>query len=315
MGHTRRFRLVTRNSLDGVVCAALLKEQNLIDRFLLVHPQELQSGRVSITEQDILANFPPHSNAHLVFNHRTDWADATADEEAPSRNVVHDADALSVARVIYDHYGGQVGFPRISEALIASVDQGNTAHFSRTEIINPKGWVLFNFLMDPKTRIGRFRRFRMSNHQLILLLVDLCRVQEIDQILTLPDFQERAEVYFKHQARFLEQIKRCATRHGRLVVVDLRQEATVWAGNRFMVYALFPACTLSVQVLLGGSRADTVFSIGKSIVNRGSKLDVGALSHTFGGGGHRNAGTCRVENAQADERLAQLVAAIQAAES
>ena len=296
-------RLVTRSNFDGLACAALLKEQNLIDDVLFVHPQEMKE--VSINERDILANLPPDDRAYLVFNTISNWP--TSPLEIPSKNLICDPGAKSAARVIYHHYGDQQAFPRISEGLIDAVDQGNTAQFSQLEILNPKGWVLFNFLMDPRTGIGRFRNFRLSNHHLIQLLIDLCRVQEIEQIMTLPDIQERVEVYFSHQERFLEQLTRCATVQGHLVVLDLRGEKIVWAGNRFMIYALYPKCNLSIQVLWGPKKEHTVFSIGKSILNRTSDLDIGKLAYTFGGGGHRNAGSCRSENSKAEKALKKLI--------
>ena len=296
-------RLVTRSNFDGLACAALLKEQNLIHDVLFVHPQEMEG--ISIGEGDILTNLPPDERAHLVFNTISNWP--ASQPGIASKNLICDPGAKSAARVIYQHYGEQQAFPRISGGLIDAVDQGNTAQFSQLEILNPKDWVLFNFLMDPRTGIGRFRNFRLSNRRLILLLIDLCRVQEVAQIMTLPDIQERVEVYFSHQERFLEQLTRCATVQDNLVILDVRGETVVWPGNRFMIYALYPKCNLSIQVLWGAKKEYTVFSIGKSILNRTSDLDIGKLAHTFGGGGHRNAGTCRSENNKAEKALKKLI--------
>lgn len=300
MEQNHLFRLVTRRNFDGLACAALLKEQNLVRDVLFVHPKEVQDGSVTITEQDILTNLPANEKAHLVFSNRSSRSN-------PLKNVICDSSASSTARVVYNHYGGKKAFPRISDTLIAAVDQSNTAQFSQQEIVNPKGWVLFNFLMDLRTGIGRFRHFRLSNQRLIMLLIDLCRVQDIEQIMTLPDVQERVEVYFKHQQRFLEQVTRCAAVQGSLVVLDLRGEKTVWAGNRFMIYALNPRCSISLQVNWGPKRAYTVFSIGKSVLNRVSTLDVGQLAEKYGGGGHRNAGTCRADDSHAEEMFRMLV--------
>lgn len=307
MAHPPRFRLVTRSNFDGLACAALLKEQDLIHEILFVHPKDVQDGKIAITPQDILTNLPPHAEAHLVFNTRLHPAQ---DQTSVVDNVVYDPQASSTARVIHNHYGGRQGFPRISDVMISAVDQSNVARYSQQEIVHPTGWTLFNFLMDPRTGIGRFRQFRLSNHRLIFLLIDLCRVQEIDQIMTLPDLQERVEVYFAHQKRFLEQMIHCASVQENLLVLDMRREKAVWAGNRFMKYAHYPQCNLSIEVFWGPKRAYTLFSIGTSILNKTSSLNVGQLAHTFGGGGHHNAGSCRAENDRADATLAALIAAV-----
>lgn len=308
MDQKQHFRLVTRRNFDGLACAALLKEQDLIYKIVFAHPKEIQDGAITITNQDILANLPPDPQAHLVFNHH--HAPRNGADSEPLGNVICNPKAPSTARVIYQHYGAEKGFPRISAVMISAVDQGNTARFSQQEILKPQGWVLFNFLMDPRTGVGRFRHFRFSNHGLIMLLIDLCRVQEIEQIMELPDVQERVEVYFKHHEKFLQQIARCTTAQDHLVILDQRQEEVIWAGNRFVVYALYPKCNISVQVTWGPDKKYTVFSIGKSIVNRTSNLDIGKLAHKYGGGGHQNAGTCRVDNSQTKTVLEQLVAEI-----
>ena len=302
-----KFRLVTRSDFDGLVCAVLLKELDLIDEIKFVHPKDMQDGKVAITDRDITTNLPYVAGAHLAFDHHLSETIRNTGERG---NHVIDAKAPSAARVVYDHYGGAKAFPRISDEMMAAVDKADAAQFSREEILDPSGWVLLNYLMDARTGLGRFREFRISNYTLMMDLIDYCATHGIRDILGLPDVKERVEVYFGHADKAKEQIRRCSTVHGNLVVLDLRNEETIWATNRFMVYALFPQTNISIHVLWGVQKQNTVFATGKSILDRSSKTNVGELMLAYGGGGHQAAGTCQVENDQAVPVLQQLVARI-----
>jgi nanoRNase/pAp phosphatase (c-di-AMP/oligoRNAs hydrolase) len=162
--------------------------------------------------------------------------------------------------------------------------------------------------MDARTGLGRFRDFNISNYQLMMKLIDHCRNHDtIEDILQLPDVKERVDLYFEHQLKAREQIERCSAVHRNLVVLDLRKEETIWAANRFVIYALFPQCNISIHMLWGKNKQNTVFAIGKSILNRTSKTDVGALCLQRGGGGHKAAGTCQIENLKAEETLKEII--------
>jgi nanoRNase/pAp phosphatase (c-di-AMP/oligoRNAs hydrolase) len=214
--------------------------------------------------------------------------------------------------VVFEHYGGKNRFPAAFNDMMEAVDKGDSAQFSREEILNPSGWVLLNYLMDARTGLGRFREFRISNYQLMMDLIKYCRDHGIDDILKLPDVKERVELYFEHAEKAKEQIKRCATAHKNLVVLDLRNEETIWATNRFMIYAMFPEQNISIHVMWGVQKQNTVFATGKSIINRSSKTNVGELMLQYGGGGHENAGTCQIDNEQSAIVLHKLVTRINA---
>jgi nanoRNase/pAp phosphatase (c-di-AMP/oligoRNAs hydrolase) len=298
-----KFRLVTRSDFDGLVCAVLLKELDMIDDILFVHPKDMQDGKIEITGRDISTNLPYVPGVHLAFDHHHS---ETLRVGKPD-NYICVPDAPSAARVVYDYYGGAAKFPTVSDQLMRAVDQGDSADYVEDEILNPQGWTLLNFLMDARTGLGRFRNFSISNYQLMMALIDACRTQTIEQILELPDVKERVDLYFAHQEQFKQQIARCASVHQNLVVLDLRNEETIWPGNRFMIYALYPQCNISIHVLWGKQKQNTVFAVGKSILDRGSRTDIGELMLTFGGGGHVAAGTCQVESDKAEETLAELV--------
>ncbi len=303
----QRFRLVTRSDFDGLVCAVLLNELNLIDDILFVHPKDMQDGKVAITGRDITTNLPYVADAHLAFDHH---ASETLRNTGERPNHVIDATAPSAARVVYRHYGGKAAFPRVSDEMMDAVDKADSAQFTEDEVLHPSGWVLLNYLMDSRTGLGRFRNFRISNYQLMMDLIQYCRDHTIEQILALPDVQERVELFREHEAKAKEQILRCATVHGNLVVLDLRHEDTIWAANRFMIYALFPQTNISIHVMWGLQKQNTVFATGKSILNRSSRTHVGELMLAYGGGGHEAAGTCQVDNDRADTVLQALISRI-----
>jgi nanoRNase/pAp phosphatase (c-di-AMP/oligoRNAs hydrolase) len=302
-----RHRLVTRSDFDGLVCAALLKELGLLDDILFVHPKDMQDGKIEVGPGDITTNLPYVPGVGLAFDHHA--SEAIRVEDSPENHIIVPG-ALSAARVVYDYYGGVERFPAISEEMMSAVDKADAARFSEPEILDPQGWILMSFLMDPRTGLGRFREFRISNYQLMMQLIDDCTQMTVDEILQTPDVAERVVLYRQHTERAVEQIRRCSKVEANLVVLDLRDEDVIHPTNRFMIYALYPDANISIHVLWGLKQQNTVFATGKSIINRSSRTNVGELMLAYGGGGHGAAGTCQVANEDAQRVLAELVATI-----
>lgn len=299
----RKFRLVTRSDFDGLVCAMILKELGLIDDIKFVHPKDMQDGKIEITGNDITTNLPYVEGVHLAFDHHLSETLRVGKRD----NHIIIPEAPSAARVVYEYYGGAEKLPRISEEMMLAVDKGDSAQFSLDEVLKPAGWNLMNFIMDARTGLGRFREFRISNYQLMMELIDYCLDHPISDVLALPDVKERTDLYFEQEAMFKEQVTRCARVHGNVVVLDLRDEDPIYAGNRFMIYAMFPQCNISIHIMRGFQNQNTVFAVGKSIFDRSSQTNVGKLMLEYGGGGHHAAGTCQVEHAVAEESLKALV--------
>ena len=303
------YRLVTRSDFDGLVCAVLLNELKLIDEIKFVHPKDMQDGKIDITERDITTNLPYVAQAHLAFDHHLS---ETIRNPVEHSNYVIDPKAPSAARVVYDYYGGRKAFPEIADEMMLAVDKADSAQYTRDEILDPKGWVLLNYLMDSRTGLGRFREFRVSNYTLMMDLIKYCRNHGIEDIIKLPDVKERVDLYFEHAANAREQIQRCSTVYKNLVVLDLRNEKIIYATNRFMIYALFPQTNISIHVMWGVQKQNTVFATGKSILDRSSKTNIGELMLKYGGGGHPAAGTCQIANDQAEEKLQEIIRQINA---
>lgn len=300
-------RLVTRSDFDGLACAMMLKELDLVDEIKFVHPKDVQDGKIELSENDITTNLPYDPRVGLAFDHHESEIDRLKATETGGKLII-DENAKSAARVVYNYYGGKDRFPNLSEELMSAVDKGDSADFTIEEVLNPTGWCLLHFIMDARTGLGRFHDFRISNYDLMMELIDYCREHTIDAILELPDVKERVNLYFEQADLFKAQLQRIVKVHGKVAVIDLRNEDIIYAGNRFMVYAMYPEAEISVHIAWGFRKQNTAVMIGKSIVNKASNVDIGELCLEYGGGGHRNAGTCQLDNDVVDKELPAILA-------
>ncbi len=297
-------RLLTRSDFDGLACAALLKEVGVIDSWKFVHPKDIQDGQVEVGDQDVLANVPYAAGCALWFDHHSSERERLG-REIKFEGASYVAD--SAARVIYDYYGGEKKLAKLSE-MVKAVDKVDSAKLTIDEIRNPVGWVLLGFIMDPRTGLGRFRNFRIGNYELMEWLIDACRTQTIEQILANPDVRERAELYREQDAQFRDMVGKVTRVDGNVIISDLRNVDPIYSGNRFVIYALYPEQNISMWIVDGRNKQNCPIAVGHSILNRTSKTDVGALMLEYGGGGHRQVGTCQVPYADADRVIGELVA-------
>ena len=298
-----KYRLVTRSDFDGLVCAMILKELDMIDDIKFVHPKDMQDGIIPISDHDITTNLPYVESVHLAFDHHSSEEKHTGKRE----NYIIEGNAPSTARVVYNYYGGKAKLPRISDEIMAAVDKSDSAQYTMDDILYPKGFVLLSYIMDARTGLGRFHSFRISNYELMMQLIDYCLNHTIDEIMELPDVKERSEMYFAQQEQFKAQLERVHKIVGDVVVIPLKDEEVIYTGNRFLIYAMYPQVKISVHVMWGLKKQNTAVTIGKSIVNRGSDVDIGEICHLYGGGGHKNAGTCQLDNDKADEQLPHIL--------
>ena len=298
-------RLLTRSDFDGLGCAALLKEVEMVDDIKFVHPKDIQDGKVDVTDNDILANIPYVPGCGLWFDHHSSEAERKAYGDYKG---LSDSEAPSAARVIWNFYGGHDRFksPHIND-LVTAVDKADTADFTREEILNPTGWVLLSFVMDPRTGLGRYRDYRISNYALMMDMINYCRRMPVEKILEIEDVKERTKRYFEQDALFRKMAEENTTTHGNVIVLDLRQVEEIYTGNRFLIYSLYPAQNISIQVIWGFKKQNIVMTCGHSIINRTSKTDVGSLMLKYGGGGHHRVGTCQVPVENAEKVLNDLI--------
>lgn len=296
-------RLLTRSDFDGLVCAVLLKAAGVIDDRKFVHPKDVQDGLVEVDMNDVLANIPYVKGCGMWFDHHSSEDDRVVDF-AFEGSFKPGAD--STARVIFDYYGGTEKFGHHFDELLEAVDKSDAAKFSMDDIINPKGGVLLSFVMDARTGLGRYKDYRISNYELMDKLIDYCQTMTLTEILELPDVKERVVRYIEHQKWFEETLRAHTKADANVLITDFRSLEETPAGNRFLVYTLHPETNISIR-LFKGKLGNTVLAVGYNIFNKTSNTDVGALMLKYGGGGHRKAGTCQVDNEKADHVLQEMV--------
>jgi len=263
----------------------------------------VQDGKVEAGPNDVLANVPYAPGCGLWFDHHSSETDRLGDIEFSGASKPYP----SCARVIWEYYGGHKTFSPRFDTMLEYVDRCDSGNLAPEEVADPSGWILLSFIMDPRTGLGRYRDYHISNYQLMMRLVDLCRTEPVEAILADPDVAERVCRYFEQERQFTAMLRERSRLVGRVLVIDLRQQEEIYTGNRFAAYALFPEANVSVQVIWGKARQNVVLTVGKSIFDRSNPVDIGQLLLSYGGGGHRNVGTCQVPEHDAERVLADVV--------
>ncbi|MBF0450658.1 MAG: exopolyphosphatase [Candidatus Magnetomorum sp.] len=287
-------RLITRSDFDGLVCAVLLVEAGIVDEYNFVHPKDVQDGKIEVTENDVLTNIPYVKGCGLWFDHHSSEQERLQLNKQFKYNGLS-KDAPSCARVIYDYYGGDERFKKFDQnGLMEGVDKSDSGQLTIDEILNPEGWILLSFIMDPRTGLGRYRDYRISNYQLMEKMIQYCQTMSADDILQLPDVQERIVRYYEQEKAYEKMVRENSTVDNNLLIIDLRDVEEILSGNRFKEYVLFPEQNISMRIIWGFKKQNVVFTVGHSIINRTSHTNIGSMMLKYGGGGHRAVGTCQV---------------------
>ncbi len=296
-------RLVTRSDFDGLACGVLLKYLGVIDSFKFVHPKDMQDGTVAVTSNDVLANVPYVPGCGVWFDHHASEVERLGKFDIPGAVKMYP----SCARVVWEYYGGREKFGERFDELMDAVDKVDSGSLSHEDVLDPKGWVLLGYVMDPRTGLGRYRDYKISNYQLMEELIDHCADKSVADILELPDVKERTARYFEQETEFRRMLQNRTKQYGNVVLIDLREQEEILSGNRFTVYSMFPDCNVSVQVIWGLKKQNVVITVGHSILNRSCRSNVGKLMLKYGGGGHERVGTCQVPVEKADEAIRGIV--------
>lgn len=298
--------LLTRSDFDGLACAVILKEAGIIDSWKFVHPKDLQDGLVAVTSDDVLANVPYVEGCGLWFDHHTSEEERLGQPDFKGSLRYLD----SAAHVIYDYYKDEYELSKFTE-MIEAVDKVDAAKLTADEVLSPDGWVLLGFIMDPRTGLGRFRDFRISNYQLMEELIELCRTQSIDEILNNPDVIERTSLYAEQTALFIDMLKKYTYTNGNVIVTDLRDVDMIYSGNRFIIYSLYPDQNISMWIVDGKNKQNCSIAVGYSVLNLTSNVNVGSVLLSYGGGGHKQVGTCQVPYDDCDMVIGELISKLQ----
>lgn len=295
--------LITRLDFDGLACGALLLEAGIIDSYTFVHPKDLQDGLIPVSSNDVLANVPYVEGCGLWFDHHSSEHERNSlagKFEGESRM------APSCARIIYEYYGGRERFAHFDD-LMPAVDKVDSGNLTKEEVLDPDGWILIGFLMDPRTGLGRFREFTINNYQFMEKLLLCCRTNSIQEILDLPDVRERIDLYNEQSKLFKEMLLKNTKVEGNIIISDLRGVENIYAGNRFMIYSLFPQANISAWIVSGKGGLGCSVAVGYSIINRTCRINVGSLMLKYGGGGHVAVGTCQFKDEEIAEKLPLLL--------
>lgn len=300
-------RLVTRSDFDGLVCGVLLKAKGLVDSYAFVHPKDLQDGLVPVTEDDILVNVAYTPGCGMWFDHHSSEMERVGHVPVKGRVRV----APSCARVVWEYFGGAAGFDARLESLLEAVDKVDSGRLAADEVNNPHGWILLAFLVDPRTGMQRQSGFSISGHEMMVELMEACGSMSAEEVLALPDVKERIDCYIAQEVQFRTMLEYCSVERGNVLVIDMRGQDELYTGNRFTVYALYPDCNVSIQVMWGYRRQRVILAVGHSIINRGCTTDIGKLMLNYGGGGHARVGTCQVPLAAAEAVLEEITGFLQ----
>jgi len=307
-------RLVTRSDFDGSVCTAILEDLGLVDDILYVHPKDMQDNKIEVNQNDILANVPFVEGCGLWFDHHSS---ERARLKLGGKFKGASKKSPSAAQVVYDYYRQFKAYAaklKKFEALIEIAGKADSAKFTKKDILRPKGWSMLAFIADPRTGLGYKHSFTVSNFELMKKLPRLLRTKSIEDILNLPDFQERVKLYHEENAKYEKLIKKTAVIKGNAIVIDLRGCEAIPAGNRFLEYVLFPEQNISLRIVDGKKKEFAMISVGRSIINQTSRIDVGALALNYGGGGHKRVGTCQVSYEDVDQVINEMLGMINASD-
>ena len=300
-------RLLTRSDFDGSVCTAILEELGLIDDILYVHPKDMQDNKIAVTQNDILANVPFVNGCGLWFDHHSSERERLQlDDKFKGAS----KSAPSAAQVVYDYYKKDKAYVdklRKFKELIQIAGKADSAKFTKEDILRPKGWIMLAFIADPRTGLGYKRSFTISNFELMKKLPQLLRTKKVEEILRLSDFQERVRLYHEENKKYEQLITQSARTEGDAIVIDLRNCEAIPVGNRFLEYVLYPEQNISIRIVDGKNKEFAMISVGHSIINPTSSIDVGVLTLNYGGGGHKRVGTCQVAYEEVDKVVAEML--------
>ncbi len=298
-------RLVTRGDLDGLTSAVIITMKEPIDEIALVHPQDITDKKVEIRSHDILANVPYHPNCGMWFDHHllTD-----SNEKPPANFKGRHRIAPSAARLVYEYYleknPNDPELLRLSK-LVDETDRLDAAQLTPEDVEHPRDYILLGYTIDSRTGLGMFEDYFKK-------LVQWLKSMPIEKVLEQPEVKERVNRIRNEQEEFRRLLKRNSFQLNNVVVTDLREVGRLPAGNRFLVYTLFPETNVSLRVHWGPSHNSVIAAVGHSIFNRTCRTSVGELMSRYGGGGHQGAGTCVLPLEKAADAIDEILFELQA---
>lgn len=291
-------RIVTRPDFDGIVCAVLLYRVENIDADIhWVEPNEIQTGKADIMKGDILANLPYSPECALWFDHHV--------SNTPLKNINGAFEiAPSAARVIYTHYREKGQLDNRYDELIRQTDIIDSADLNQDQVRYPENYPYIILSMTIKNQ--NYTDIPYWNK-----LVHLLETTSIDRILEDPEVKARCNGVIKENKAYEKHLLAHTKIIHNISITDFRSLEPVPNGNRFLTYSLFPESHASVKIRFSDpNHTHVMLSIGRSIFNRQSHVNIGNLLSRFGGGGHAGAGGCTLDAAIADTVIEEILDAM-----
>lgn len=287
-------RLVTRGDLDGLACAVVASSHEKIDDILLVHPQDVTDRKVPVTKDDILANLPYDPRCGKWFDHHL----------LTENNVRPDSDfdgkfgiAPSAAHLVWEYYGKDQRFAK----LIEETNRLDAALLTRHDVLEPSGYILFGYTLDGRTGLGSYEDYFKK---CVAWVKDL----PIEQVLEKPEVAHLVKRLREETDAFLHTMKAVSELRENVIYTDLRPLDEIPAGNRFLIYTLFPEANVSLRVHWGPKKEFVVAAAGHSIFNRTCRTNLSLLMSRFGGGGHAGAATTPLPPFGANDAIEEILA-------
>ena len=288
-------RVVTRPDFDGVVCAVLLMDAlQIAPPALWVQPSDMQHRRVDIQNGDVIANLPFHEKCTLWFDHHY-----SNQPKTPVDGVFKIAP--SAAGLVYEYCRDRL--ERNYAELVRQTDRIDSAELTLDEILHPENYpyVLLSMTITNHDPL----EVRYWDH-----LVALLRTRSMARVMDDPEVKRRCRRVETANISYEKALRTNTTLVDHISITDFRGLYPAPNGNRFLVYSLFPDCTVNVKIVYDEGDLASI-RVGHSILNRGCEVNVGKMLSAFEGGGHPGAGACRFAREKAPGYLKHIVQILQ----
>jgi hypothetical protein len=286
-------RIVTRPDFDGIVSAVLLFEAlDIKEPVVWVEPNQVQKGLVNIQNEDIIANLPYSDRCALWFDHHF-----TNQINRPFKGSFRIAP--SAAGIIFEYYQGRL--KRDYSDLVQAADRIDAANLTLDEVLHPEKYpyVLLSLTISNEGP---------PNEPYWNKLVELFRKYDIHQVLKNAEVKQHCQNVVAQNERYVEFLEKHTRLDHQVSITDFRTHDKPPAGNRFLVYSLFPESAVNVRIRYEDPNKEmVVVNVGHSIFNPRCNVNVGLLLAQFDGGGHRGAGSARLSTDRAEASIRQII--------
>jgi hypothetical protein len=290
-------RIVTRGDFDSLVSSVLLSLNHEIDDVHITNPYLIRT-EIEISRNDIIANLPYQDNCAYWFDHHYNESEMAKTIKFNGYFKI----APSCSRVIFEYYHNQNGTD-LYEKIVKIADKIDSGKFIVEEITNPYGWFLVERTLhafDPNGKLGDFKEYFKN-------LMEWIKTSSLSEILLSDEVQQRIEHVRSEHKLFVSALRECSRVEGNVIVTDSRQLRYFPNGNRYLIYTMYPEQNVSVSIFNKRNSDVSVIFCGHSIFNRTCNTDINSLLRKYNGSGRISAGTCVVNQNEADNILNSII--------